>query len=101
MVACTTSATATSTAGRVRVLASAEQVRNERPGMERAAEAGLVKIHGTPGRAAGGVPTRSLERGWRVPLSRLQLSRKEEIEEWPYLDEAVLLGTRGRVEYIG
>ena len=35
------------TGGLVRVLASAEQVRKERPGMERAAKAGLVKIHGT------------------------------------------------------
>jgi hypothetical protein len=33
--------------GWVRVLASAEQVRKERPGMERAAKAGLVRIHGT------------------------------------------------------
>ncbi len=31
-----------------------------------------------------------------VPLSRLQASRKEEIEDWPYLDEAVLLKTRSR-----
>jgi len=31
-----------------------------------------------------------------VPLSRLQPSRKEEIEDWPYLDEAVLLRTRSR-----
>ncbi len=35
------------TGGWVRVLASAEQVRKERAGMERAANAGLVKIHGT------------------------------------------------------
>jgi hypothetical protein len=34
------------TGGWVRVLASAEQVRKERPGMERAAKAGLVRIHG-------------------------------------------------------
>jgi len=33
--------------GWVRVLASAEQVRKERAGMEQAAKAGLVKIHGT------------------------------------------------------
>lgn len=39
------------TGGWVRVLATAEQVRKERPGMERAA---------TAGRAAGGVPGRSL-----------------------------------------
>ena len=31
-----------------------------------------------------------------VPLSRLQPSRTDEIEEWPYLDEAVLLRTRSR-----
>jgi len=31
-----------------------------------------------------------------VPLSRLQPSCKEEIEDWPYLDEAVLLRTRSR-----
>ncbi len=35
------------TGGWVRVLATAEQVRKERPGMERAANAGLVRIHGT------------------------------------------------------
>jgi hypothetical protein len=35
------------TGGWVRVLASAEQVRKERSGMEQAAKAGLVKIHGT------------------------------------------------------
>ena len=35
------------TGGWVRVLASAEQVRKERPGMGQAARAGLVKIHGT------------------------------------------------------
>jgi hypothetical protein len=35
------------TGGWVRVLATAEQVRKERPGMERASKAGLVKIHGT------------------------------------------------------
>ena len=35
------------TGGWVRVLASAEQVRKDRPGMERAAKAGLVRIHGT------------------------------------------------------
>ena len=35
------------TGGWVRVLATAEQVRKERPGMERAAKAGLVRIHGT------------------------------------------------------
>jgi hypothetical protein len=35
------------TGGWVRVLASAEQVRKERAGMEQAAKAGLVKIHGT------------------------------------------------------
>ena len=29
-----------------------------------------------------------------VPLSRLQPSRAEEIEAWPYLDEGVLLKTR-------
>ena len=34
------------TGGWVRVLASAEQVRTERAGMELAAKAGLVKIHG-------------------------------------------------------
>ena len=34
------------TGGWVRVLASAAQVRKERPGMELAAKAGLVKIHG-------------------------------------------------------
>ena len=31
-----------------------------------------------------------------VPLSRLQPSRIDEIEDWPYLDEAVLLRTRNR-----
>jgi hypothetical protein len=31
----------------VRVLASAEQVQRERPGMEQAARRGLVTIHGT------------------------------------------------------
>jgi hypothetical protein len=31
-----------------------------------------------------------------VPLSRLQSSRKEEIEDWPYLDEGTLLKTRSR-----
>ena len=31
-----------------------------------------------------------------VPLFRVQPSRKEEIEDWPYLDEAVLLRTRSR-----
>ncbi len=31
-----------------------------------------------------------------VPLSRLQPSRTEEIESWPYLDEGVLLKTRSR-----
>ena len=31
-----------------------------------------------------------------VPFSRLQAYRKEEIEDWPYLDEAVLLRTRSR-----
>ena len=31
-----------------------------------------------------------------VPLSRLQPSRTDEIEDWPYLDEAVLLRTRSR-----
>jgi hypothetical protein len=31
-----------------------------------------------------------------VPLSRLQPSRKEEIEDWPYLDEGTLLKTRSR-----
>ena len=35
------------TGGWVRVLATAEQVRKERAGMEQAARAGLVKIHGT------------------------------------------------------
>ena len=35
------------TGGWVRVLATAEQVRKERPGMDRAAKAGRVKIHGT------------------------------------------------------
>ena len=35
------------TGGWVRVLATAEQVRKERAGMEQAASAGLVKIHGT------------------------------------------------------
>ncbi|MFN7899906.1 MAG: hypothetical protein ACK5N0_09630 [Synechococcaceae cyanobacterium] len=35
------------TGGWVRVLVSAEQVRKERAGMEQAARAGLVKIHGT------------------------------------------------------
>jgi hypothetical protein len=32
----------------------------------------------------------------QVPLSHLQSSRAEEIEAWPYLDEAVLLKTRSR-----
>ena len=31
-----------------------------------------------------------------VPLSRLQPSRTEEIEAWPYLAEGVLLKTRSR-----
>jgi hypothetical protein len=35
------------TGGWVRVLAIAEQVRKERPGMQRASKADLVKIHGT------------------------------------------------------
>jgi hypothetical protein len=35
------------TGGWVRVLASAEQVRKERVGMELAAKVGLVKIHGS------------------------------------------------------
>ncbi|MFN5696796.1 MAG: hypothetical protein ACK486_07160 [Cyanobacteriota bacterium] len=35
------------TGGWVRVLATAEQVCMERPGMERAAKAGLVRIHGS------------------------------------------------------
>ena len=35
------------TGGWVQGLASAEQVRKEHPGMERAAKAGLVRIHGT------------------------------------------------------
>ena len=35
------------TGGWVRVLASAEQVRKERAGLEQAARAGLVTIHGT------------------------------------------------------
>ena len=35
------------TGGWVRVLASAEQVRKERTGMEQAAKVGLVKIHGS------------------------------------------------------
>jgi hypothetical protein len=35
------------TGGWVRVLATAEQVQRERPGMEQAARAGLVSIHGT------------------------------------------------------
>jgi hypothetical protein len=35
------------TGGWVRVLASAEQVRKERPGMEQAASRGLVSIHGS------------------------------------------------------
>jgi hypothetical protein len=35
------------TAGWVRVLATAEQVQRERPGMEQAARRGLVTIHGT------------------------------------------------------
>ena len=35
------------TGGWVRVLASAEQVRKERPGMEQGAREGLVTIHGT------------------------------------------------------
>ena len=35
------------TGGWVRVLASAEQVRKERAGMEQAAKVGLVKIHGS------------------------------------------------------
>ena len=29
-----------------------------------------------------------------VPLSRLQPSRKEEIEDWPWLDQAVLRGAQ-------
>ncbi|MCX5967621.1 MAG: hypothetical protein NTV57_08285, partial [Cyanobacteria bacterium] len=49
------------TGGWVRVLASAEQVRKERPGMEQAAREGLVTIHGSHrGRPAGGVPRRCL-----------------------------------------
>jgi hypothetical protein len=56
------------TGGWVRVLVSAEQVRKERAGMEQAAKAGLVKIHGTPPRcAAGGVPRRSLGLSRRCP----------------------------------
>lgn len=35
------------TGGWVRVLATAEQAQRERPGMDQAARAGLVKIHGT------------------------------------------------------
>jgi 3,4-dihydroxy-2-butanone 4-phosphate synthase len=35
------------TGGLVRVLASAEQVRKERAGMEQAAKASLVRMHGT------------------------------------------------------
>ena len=31
-----------------------------------------------------------------VPLSRPHASRKEEIEDWPYLDEGTLLKTRSR-----
>ena len=31
-----------------------------------------------------------------VPLSRLEPSRAEEIDAWPYLDESVLLKTRSR-----
>ncbi len=31
-----------------------------------------------------------------VPHSRLEPSRAEEIEAWPYLDESVLLKTRSR-----
>ena len=31
-----------------------------------------------------------------VPLSCLQPSRKEEIEDWPYLDEGTLVKTRSR-----
>ncbi len=31
-----------------------------------------------------------------VPLSRLQPSRKEEIEDWPWLDQAVLRASRSR-----
>ncbi len=31
-----------------------------------------------------------------VPLSLLRSSRTDEIEDWPYLDEAVLLRTRSR-----
>ncbi len=31
-----------------------------------------------------------------VPHSRLEPSRAEEIEAWPYLDEGVLLKTRSR-----
>jgi hypothetical protein len=31
-----------------------------------------------------------------LPLSRLQPSRTDEIEDWPYLDEAALLRTRSR-----
>ena len=31
-----------------------------------------------------------------VPLSRLEASRAEEIEAWPYLAEGVLLETRSR-----
>jgi hypothetical protein len=35
------------TGGWVRLLAIDEQVRKERPGMERAAKTGLVRIHGS------------------------------------------------------
>ena len=31
-----------------------------------------------------------------VPLSRLEPSRKEEIEDWPWLDQAVLRSSRSR-----
>jgi hypothetical protein len=31
-----------------------------------------------------------------VPLSRLEPSRKEEIEEWPWLDQDVLRSSRSR-----
>ena len=31
-----------------------------------------------------------------VPLSRLEPSRAEEVDAWPYLDESVLLKTRSR-----
>jgi hypothetical protein len=31
-----------------------------------------------------------------VLLSRLQPSRKEEIEDWPWLDQAVLCSSRSR-----